>query len=294
MQVPKNQSYSSYYSLSSNQLLDSLSKRLDSITKTGFSFSDKLVNVLNKLDKEMIEKITIISYALQDLSNRLDTEVIDALIETDWGYMEEVPWHLYYDVFEVNEKTNIQLEKQEKIDELMINFFNKARLEENSNFTKQSKSWRRLSHQLGDGWETLVNSLYNNIQRKDIVSAIPLLFIVMERLMVNIKSEHLEEKNSTQIRKNVCEEIENEREGLEKIRRYYSSVEVFKKLVENKVFAKAQYNEPYDGILRRNLAMHGKSTPEKWTEKDMYRLLTIAMSFAATGEALKTIKSNKI
>ena len=111
MQVPKNQSYSSYYSLSSNQLMDSLSKKLDSITKTGFSFSDKLVNVLNKLDKEMIEKITIISYALQDLSNRLDTEVIDALIETDWGYMEEVPWHLYYDVFEVNEKTNIQIGK---------------------------------------------------------------------------------------------------------------------------------------------------------------------------------------
>lgn len=249
-------------------------------------FYDAIINVTDNY------VLPLIKFIEEESEQRMiESKAVDVLVKYHWGYTDCLPFDILQEIISIEEDPMLgENSKQKKINNCLVSVFDfstKSGIESHRSF---SYSRDCLDNNLGKGWDVITNELYSHITYQRKFSAIPLLFIMMERLMVNLHDTHLDAKPG-KVRRLFNEKIENENQNIEYLMEYAKYAKIYEGVIDAKIFTRAEHHSPPEGILNRHLVIHGKSDPTIWTEVDMYKLLTVLFGMAETIEAYKFITS---
>lgn len=256
-------------------------------------FDELTMDIVDKM-KTIVEKgilpIIQVTQGIQE-AKRVERKAIPVLIKHQWGFSESLPFATLQSIITTDEDTELSdEEKAVRIHEELVQAF--MFLEKEGLRFHPSLAYAResLEKQLGYGWDYIAEELYDHVTYHRKYSAIPLMFIMMERLMVNLHETHIEQ-NQRDIIESFQDKMKSKNQDIKYMVNYEGYARMFNAIIKPKIFGRAEHDDPPEGILNRHLVVHGKSDPSTWTNTDMYKLLTVLFGMAETIDAYAFITS---
>lgn len=195
---------------------------------------------------------------------------IASIAPLGWPYTKKYLRGVYLLAFKLLNEVNDDAQEEELND-----FFTEA-VEE---FVLSSVSREDFKYGFETGWVTTIDYVIEQVRKKNLLGAIPMLFICIEHVFAKIDGSVYQVKNPGPTRKGFEQKTHDK--NILSFLTYRNNGIMLPCLVRKKIFGSE--NQTHN-ILNRNRVSHGKSNPESWSVKDMYQLLTVLLCLCEVSE----------